>query len=262
MRISGLLPLQPFVHLLWIINLGFVAADAWELHRSILVLRTWTGLWGLELDLAKTYVWSSSCEGQRSLRPLGFRIAEADRDLGAQLVYGAHHRVQHQLRRFDDLAALWKKLRQVAAPEVCAWTVLQQCFWQRAFYAVSICLPGWEHVRKLRAEAMKALYTLQASWCFCPSALDPGFSFQFWSVLSAFRRMARKHPFVMVEWERYMSGYQGSATHGPFGKLPEQCRLVSWAVEGALLIGPGRMARTCLRRSESPPRHPRSLWFG
>lgn len=153
------------------------------------------------------------------------------------MVYGATHRVQHQLQRQTALEDLWDQLRRLPAPEACKWTALQQCFWQRVFHAISICPLGWEHIRRLRASAMKALGYKRGGaspalrlFFLCPPACDPGF-FQAWTVFATFWRMLRKHPVVGEEWGHFMARYDGRVTHGPFAKLLEQGQLLSWTLD-------------------------------
>eukprot|EP00438_Fugacium_kawagutii_P004690 Skav205571 [mRNA] locus=scaffold1407:224061:227542:- [translate_table: standard] len=153
------------------------------------------------------------------------------------MVYGARHRVDQQVRRHTDLAPLWQQLRRLQAPEPCKWAALQQCFWQRAYHAIGICPLGWDHTRKLRSEAMKAMRYKKAGaspalrlFLLCPPGCDPGF-FQLWTVMTTFLRMLSKHPTISAEWEAYMAAYDGRSTHGPFYKLVEQCTLIHWTVE-------------------------------
>eukprot|EP00438_Fugacium_kawagutii_P023955 Skav232717 [mRNA] locus=scaffold4051:89627:96304:+ [translate_table: standard] len=218
-------------------NLEVYGSTCYQLQWGITCLQTWIEMWHLELDLAKTYTWGTHPSLRDALEGMGHRVERAQKDLGAQLVYGKGHVIAEQRVRLSSLDALWPKLRATPCPEPSKWMALQQAFWQRALYGIAICPLGWQHLKHLRTEAMRALGYKRAGaspalrlFLLCPEQCDPGF-YQLWTVFNTFLRLVKKHPGFYDEWELYMHHYGGQATHGPFAKLLEQCRYIGWSLE-------------------------------
>eukprot|EP00435_Cladocopium_sp_Y103_P006601 s6546_g2.t1 len=119
-------------------NLELLANSTWDLHQGILTLQTWSDLWKLELDAAKSYVWSTAVGLHPALSRLGWKIEITARDLGAQLHYGRQNRVALQLERFEALEPLWLRLRHSHLNHWQKQRLLRQCMWPKAFFGTSI----------------------------------------------------------------------------------------------------------------------------
>eukprot|EP00438_Fugacium_kawagutii_P033744 Skav209660 [mRNA] locus=scaffold2126:122984:134587:- [translate_table: standard] len=217
-------------------NLEIFAERFYHLQWGITCLETWIAMWRLELDAAKTYTWATTPGLRGTLQEYGHRVETAMKDLGAQMVYGCSHVIAEQRNRLQALDPLWPRLRAVPCPEPAKWMALQQAFWQRAFYGISICPISWSHLKTLRTEAMKALGYRRAGaspalrlFLLCPAQCDPGF-FQVWTVFNTFLRIGQKHAALFDEWQHYMDHYMGKQTHGPFAKLLEQCSYLGWSI--------------------------------
>eukprot|EP00438_Fugacium_kawagutii_P029616 Skav202659 [mRNA] locus=scaffold1791:149925:153709:- [translate_table: standard] len=208
-------------------NLEILCDTPATLATSIACMEAWTEMWGLALDQRKSVVWASDPAARGELQVLGWPVVTHICDLGAPLTLGKRHSVVDATARLDSLAPLWIKLSRLRVSQHLLWKVVVQAFWPRAFYGISICRLGTQHIASLRTRTMKALRYHRAGAnagirlaLFGPMQLDPGF-YQFWSTLRTFRRVALKQPGLLIMWTRFMQSYRGGDSQGPFGKLLE-----------------------------------------
>ena len=220
-------------------NITLIARSAFDLQAAQIGLLTWTQMWGLALDDAKTFVWGTDPSIRASLTLLQRQIVTSAKDLGAQMQYGKKHAVVDQLARLEALRPLWGLLQRCKAPLYQKQHLLQQAFWPKVFFDIAICRLGFTHIKRLRTQAVTALGHRKAgaspavrlflpSPCLC----DPGF-YQCWHVLVTFRRLWHKQPRLATLWDEFASRYEGAPTEGPFGKLLETFDRLGWAMASA-----------------------------
>eukprot|EP00434_Breviolum_minutum_P012912 symbB.v1.2.011380.t1/scaffold760.1/size164708/1 len=194
-------------------------------------------MWGLELDEDKSYVWTTSTTARQELRRGRWRVAEMEKDLGASLAYGKKTAKKLQEARITSLEPLMDKLKKINAPEWQKQVVIKQALWPRELCGSSICRVGWEQISKMRTAGVRALRYGKAGaspairlFFLSPEQCDPGF-YQLWTTWQTFRRVAKDKPFLRELWEGYMDNYTGQQSQGPFDKLLELGRMISWHID-------------------------------
>ena len=76
----------------YIDNLQVVGHHAGSIQQAFLVMSTWTDLFGLRLDTAKTLYWASDRDLRSQLAHLDLTVVESAKDLGISMVYGSRLR--------------------------------------------------------------------------------------------------------------------------------------------------------------------------
>ena len=193
-------------------------------------------LWGLALDFAKTYFWSTSASSRALLRLLGLSIQSDALELGGSMTFEASRRNRQLRARGDKLHAKWERLRKSACPLEQKFAVLPMAFWASALYGNASCPLADSYHHQLRQAANKALRCNQAgSNALLRFSLndkmesDPGF-FHVLSVLQTFRRVCGRSPRILDCWRLWMQSFDGKITNGPFGVLLDTLNKIGWSV--------------------------------
>ena len=170
--------------------------------------------------------------------------------------YGATSTASIQKSRIEALLPLWQVLKRVNCPEWMKVRVIKQAFWPRAFYGIAVCNLGWDAIRALRSKAMQSLRHERAGaapgvrlFFLCDEKTDPGF-YQFWVVLTTFRRVGFRRPALSTMWQQFMEGFDGRRTYGPFGKLLEVCAQVHWKIDPPWVVTADGLAFSLLAIGE------------
>ena len=223
-------------------NMEILGASARDLHAAHQALASWIDLWQLTMDKKKTYTWGTTPALRTDCKMLLYPVKRGGKDLGAVRTYGPGLRVQEQLDRLHSLQPLWGLLRRCHASVFQKSLVLRQAFWPRAFYGISICCLGSQHIRSLRSEAMKVLRLNKAGaqpalrlFLGLPYETDPGY-YQCWHVITSFRRLCQKQPGVLDLLERFLLHFRGIAGNGPFHKLLEVLGHLGWTLQSSAHI--------------------------
>eukprot|EP00435_Cladocopium_sp_Y103_P014969 s2954_g3.t1 len=223
-------------HLSFVDNISMLARQAELVAWAFFTLRTFLSMWGLTLDLAKTYAWGTTTSIRRQLAQLGLRIVEDFSELGGALSFTAAHRVRNFVQRSESLHEKWPRLRRSKAPTSQQLQALPMVFWSKALHGTLSCVAAERHVHKLRTQAVKFLGlqlagsnpVLRLSLAQ-PTTADPGF-YQLKTALTDFQRLCQKSPDILQFWRIYMSRFDGSASDGPFFKLITLLSDVGWRV--------------------------------
>ena len=218
-------------------NFELIANTMEHLQHGILCTEEWSEMWHMSLDRSKSFVWGTSTKLRKECQSMGWKLRESAVDPGANMVYGKKNYIQGAIERLNSIKPLWDLLKRLPAADWKKHQILQQCIWAKAFYGCSNCPLGKAHIQDLRTAAMKglkrnragansllALSTQEAMAC------DPGF-YQFWTVLSTFKRMLNKQPHLVEMWNYFMNHYVGKRSIGPFGKLLEVATEEGWSIE-------------------------------
>ena len=215
-------------------NIELLAASGQDLLQGFLCLQNWTDLWGLELDVQKTYCWGTTPEARKNCAPLGFQVLRDAKDLGASMTYGRGLRNRVQLDRIASLEDSWQLLRRSPASTWLKGQILRQALWPRAFHGAAVCCLADTHIQKLRTQAVKALNQHRAGaqpavrlLLLMPPESDPGF-YQDWLVFQTFDRLREKQPGILDLLHSFLDRFEGTRGNGPFHKLLETCNRVGW----------------------------------
>ena len=225
------------LELSYVDNMEIITFAEAQLQQGITCLRAWLDAWGLHLDEAKSYIWSTAPASRRLLSLLGWKVVLVEKDLGAPMSYGKRSSSSISTSRIATLAQLWPRLTRSLAPTWQKEKALKMAFWPRAFYGSANGKVAPEQIRQLRTEAMRALGHRRAGaspaarlFLLCDPLCDPGF-YHAWHVVITFRRVACKRPVLVDLWRDFMDGFGGSPSYGPLSKLLDILGQVGWQME-------------------------------
>ena len=168
-----------------------VKDEAW-LEGAFGRLQTFVDLLDLELDLHKTFYWSTSKEHRARLRLNGCPVKLASKDLGAHVAYTKQLCNQYLTPRILSLDSFWERLFQANGSHSQKVRVVLTAAWPRAFHACSSAILGRRFMDVIRTKCMRALKLLKpgsSSWLqfACEQdGLDPSL-FVIWSTIRDFR---------------------------------------------------------------------------
>lgn len=127
-------------------NLGILSESVAHLQHGHIVLQEFLSLWKLDMDVRKSWTWSTQPVDKDALQLMGLEVRTSAGDLGAQHSYSAQRRIAVQKARIASLDPLWIRLRKLGADDRLKQMVLQQAFWPRALHGISVCLLGPSHI--------------------------------------------------------------------------------------------------------------------
>ena len=217
-------------------NLAFIAPTPGLLMHGYALTGCYCEMLDLELDLGKTFVWSTSSTGRRALKCQDLPVVLQARELGGILSYSQANRNALLVQRCRAMAPLWDRLRRSKAPAPLKLAILPGKFWPKALHGICGCPLGVGHLQQLRSAAVKAtglnsggsnpLLRLSLA---SNMEVDPGF-YELWHSVQALRRMLVRQPQLLFQWRTFMTGYDGDMYHGPFSKLLQLFSRVGWSV--------------------------------
>eukprot|EP00438_Fugacium_kawagutii_P008486 Skav210938 [mRNA] locus=scaffold713:136269:139058:- [translate_table: standard] len=218
-------------------NISLMSTNVGGLVLSFFTLQAFLTLWGLEIDVAKSYTWSTNAAMRQALSHLGIKVVTDASELGGSLTLGASRRVRIFLARGAKLTAKWTRLRVSRAPLVQKLVCLPSVFWSAALHGCLGCNFSLQHLHGLRKLAIKHLGLqrgganplLRLSLTTPPTA-DPGF-YHVRTCIFDFRRVCGKCPEVQQQWRVFMASYDGRFTAGPFYKLTDLFAQLGWSFD-------------------------------
>ena len=211
-------------HFSFVDNISMLAREARLVAWAFFTLRTFLTMWGLSLDVGKTYAWGTTSMARKQLGQLGVQIVDDFGELGGSLSFTNAHRVRLFLKR-EPLHDKWLQLRRSKAPLAMKLSVLPMIFWAKALHGALSCVFAHSHVAKLRTCAMKHLGLqlagsnpmLRLSLAKLATA-DPGY-YQLKTAIFDFKRICRKSPDILQYWRIFMHRFDGVIRDGPFSKM-------------------------------------------
>ncbi|CAL1128806.1 unnamed protein product, partial [Cladocopium goreaui] len=103
-------------HFSFVDNISMLAREARLVAWAFFTLRAFLTMWGLSIDVDKTYAWGTTRELRNQLGHLGINVVQDASELGGSLSFTAAHRVRIFIRRGDSLQEKWLQLRRSRAP--------------------------------------------------------------------------------------------------------------------------------------------------
>lgn len=111
-----------------------VARQAFLLAQALFALQSICGLFGLDTDADKTYVWALNKLSRQQLSQLGFPCFTDASELGCAMTYGLSSRTRILRQRGHKLQPRWQKLRRSMAPSLQKLSMLPKVFWPQALH--------------------------------------------------------------------------------------------------------------------------------
>ncbi|CAL1170378.1 unnamed protein product [Cladocopium goreaui] len=217
-------------------NISMLSRQVMTLVWAFFSLHAFLELWGLEIDLDKSYSWSTTPQTRAQLAPLGLRVVEDVSELGGSLTFSSAARVRIFLKRGAKLEQKWARLRISKAPLAQKLMVLPMVFWASALHGALGCIFAESHLHHLRKKAVAALglktggsNPLLRLTLAQPHTADPGF-YHLRHCIFDFRRICSKTPDLTVQWRQFMRLYSGRKLPGPFYKIVELFSQIGWSI--------------------------------
>ena len=217
-------------------NISMMSRFVMNLVWAFFSLRSFLDLWGLEIDIHKSYTWSTLPQTRAELAPLGIQVVEDISELGGSLTFYSAARVRVFLERGVRLEKKWARLRISKAPLAQKLLSLPMVFWASALHGALGCIFADSHLHQLRKKAIAALglrigganpmLRLSLSQ---PSTADPGY-YHLRHCIFDFRRVCHKTPDLLVMWQHFMANFTGRKLPGPFYKIVELFSQVGWSI--------------------------------
>ena len=193
-------------------------------------------MWGLSIDVDKTYAWGTTPDMRKQLSQLGVRIVQDFNELGGALSFTAAHRVRLFVQRGESLHERWHQLRRSRAPVAQKLSSIPMVFWARALHGTLSCTAADRHVHKLRTQAVRYLGLQLAGSnpmlrlsLSKPHSVDPGF-YQLTTAIMDFRRICFKSPDLLNLWRIFMNRFDGVLRDGPFSKILMLMSSIGWRI--------------------------------
>eukprot|EP00438_Fugacium_kawagutii_P002099 Skav218449 [mRNA] locus=scaffold538:139381:143205:- [translate_table: standard] len=216
-----------------------------------------TGVCGLEIDWAKTWVFATSTAiVDAALVSLGQTLASDDlqrlhhaRDLGFELQYSGAHRLGHRKTRYEKAQNRLKRLQHLPTDSVEKEKLWLTSILTQGFYGSEIFPPSQDVLKHFRSKAADAIYG--ASTSMAPSLallfgksqiLDPGYQL-IWKALVTARRWlsTATHADRRVFYD-LVASFQGTLNKvkGPASALAIYLQEIDWGLtrDGWLLCDP------------------------
>jgi len=218
-------------------NLTLAARQAFLIAQAYMALQSICGLFGLDTDEDKTYVWGLTRQSRQQLSIMGFPCMTDATELGGAMTFGLARRTRLLKQRGQQLHSRWQKLRRSMAPGPQKLSMLPKVFWPQAFYGSAICLIANGYANDLRKAAVKALTMngagsnplLRLSLSDDMQA-DPGY-YQLRLCLTTIRRMLMKSPDLLPMWRTWKDNFTGHLKPGPFPRLQQCLEIIGWSVQ-------------------------------
>eukprot|EP00435_Cladocopium_sp_Y103_P012367 s1091_g3.t1 len=121
-------------------NISMLAQSVQLVAWAFCTLRAFLTMWGLTIDITKTYAWGTLPTLRHQLSPLGIQVVEDFSELGGSLSFTAAHRVRQFIKRGESLADKWQQLRRSRAPLAQKLSILPIVFWSRALHGALSCV--------------------------------------------------------------------------------------------------------------------------
>lgn len=217
-------------------NISLLSPDVGHLVLGFFTLQAFLQLWGLQIDVAKSYTWSTLPALRGALAQLGIKIVVDAAELGGSLTLGAARRVRLFLARGSKLSDRWLHLRISRAPLAQKLVCVPAVFWSAALHGSLGCVFSRQHIHDLRKVAIKHLglqrggaNPLLRLSLATPMTADPGF-YHLRTCIFDFRRICSKCPEIAQQWRFFMQNFDGRFTPGPFYKLIDLFGQIGWSL--------------------------------
>ena len=138
-------------------NITITSQQAQHVAMAFFSIRSFLQLWGLSIDLAKTFTWGTTSQARRKIQQLALPVIADARELGGTLSYQKGHRNRLLIQRFDQITDKWARLRRDKAPLAHKLYMLPSVFWPNLLHGDLSCKFSDVHLAKFRTQAIKAL---------------------------------------------------------------------------------------------------------
>ena len=141
----------------YIDNHEIIAPTPEATARGFAALETILEVLDLPVDPAKSYVWSTTTSGRKSLQACNIPIVKSCRDLGGQMQYTRQSTNFVITQRIESFKTRWKDLTLSPAPYQQKLLAIRSVAWANVLHGVASAHLGPKHFEGLRTQALRAL---------------------------------------------------------------------------------------------------------
>ena len=217
-------------------NINLVTTEVEYLIKAFMALGNYLNLWGLCLDEDKTYGWGTTSARRKELQSAGIQTKDISRELGGSMTFRAGHRTKLLQDKCHGLEQKWTRLRRSQAPLPQKIQALPIAFWADALHGLTGNIGSSQVLQGLRTKAVlnlglrkAGLNSLLRLSLETPMTADPGF-YQLRTTIHHFRRLCRKQPCLVIQWQSFHSRLDGRSFDGPFSALIGCFITLGWSI--------------------------------
>ena len=134
-------------------NISIMSRQVMHLVWAFFSLCAFLELWGLEININKSYTWGTTPQTRAMLGPLGLCVVKDVSELSSSLIFSAAARVRIFLKRGSRLKQKWARLRISKAPISQKLMVLPMVFWASVLHGALGCIFAKNHLYQLRKKS-------------------------------------------------------------------------------------------------------------
>ena len=175
-------------------NIELIGHHAQAVTEAFQSLQDFCWLLDVEVDIKKTFVWSTDSAARAEFRTGDLTMETSARDLGGHMQYTASRSNASVRKKCEELSQLWPYLKRSGAPRDHKVKTLKTVAWPRALHGSTTVSLNKNTFDSMRAGAMKALSleklgsNSQIHWSLVEHPqCDPEF-YALWSSCLALRR--------------------------------------------------------------------------
>ena len=218
-------------------NIELLGQDAVSVTNAFESLQDFCSLLDIEVDINKTYMWSTNSHDRKELGQTDHKVEYSARDLGGHMQYSAYKTNATVRTKCEKVAELWPKLNRSPAPKEQKVRALAAVAWAGALHGCATVHLNCHTYDKLRSGAIKSIFKERAGAnshiqlaLIEKTKSDPEF-YSLWSTVLAFRRYA-----IPDLASRTLAFAHRWATRkrkpGPSGVLIERFEKIGWRYIG------------------------------
>lgn len=175
-------------------NWEVTASNCHDTDQTLGTMLEFTSLIDVELDGAKSFVWSTQSAERAFFKKQGHQVLNSARDLGGHLNYNRQNTLHTIRARLSDIRELWGWLAKSCAPLPQKLRALECVAWPRCLHSIPTLHMAEAHFCRLRSAAVRSLNAYKHGVnpmlhlsLVCPTRYDPEF-YALWATLRMFRR--------------------------------------------------------------------------
>ena len=195
-----------------------------------------TQLIDVELDGAKSFVWSTHATERAFFKLQGHQVLNCARDLGGHLNYNRQNTLHTIRARLVEIRELWVWLAKSCAPLPQKLKALECVAWPRCLHSIPTLHIAEAHFCRLRSAAVRSMHAYKHGVnpmlhlsLVCPTKYDPEF-FALWATLKMFRKHCNPDVAFPLLTAIVNCG-QRQFLQGPCGALLSCFATVAWTWE-------------------------------
>ena len=199
--------------------------------QSLQGLLDFCSLMDLTIDQGKTYLWSTTTEGRKSIVDSQLHRRFFARDLGGHMNYSKKRTNVTIQDKIKEITPFWQRLARSSAPMKQKERAITVSAWPNALYGISTVTLGANHYQRLRSQCARALNVNQTGAnpdlqlaCISPPLTDP----ELYGVLSTVMAMRNHCDIDLMQFSMQFLTNGGTGSQGPCHSFLTAIHKLAW----------------------------------